>query len=119
MKSLITISAILLFSIVLIGVPTKGNCQAKSDYEYAYIVVSGKIFSKKLNVEVDFGDEPDQIKKGEQYSMALTGKKSYIAVINYMVKEGYEPFETLEFNYTYQGTGGTSGLGMIFRRKIE
>ena len=109
----------MLFLAALIGTPIKGICQEKSNYEYAYIVVSGKLFSKKLNVEVDFGDEPDQIKKGEEYSNSLTGKKSYIAVINFMVKDGYEPYQSLEFSYTYQGTGGTSGLGMIFRKKKE
>lgn len=53
---------------------------------YTYISVSGKLFSKKLNVVVDFGDSPEQIKDGQEYSQVLTNKKSYAAILNYMIE---------------------------------
>ena len=86
-------------------------------YTYAYISVSGKLFSKKLKVEVDFGDTPEQIKAGEEYSEILTNKKSYAAVLNYMVDNQFELVETLEYTYSYEGTGGTSGIVFIMKKK--
>jgi hypothetical protein len=118
MKSIPSLAKFMLIAIICLLFYNNTYAQAKSD-EYVYITVSGKILSKKLNVEVDFGDEPDQIKKGEQHSTILTGKKSYVAVLNYMFREGYELVSTSEFTYTYQGTGGTSGLGIIMRKKQE
>jgi hypothetical protein len=86
-------------------------------YGYAYIAINGKVFSKKLKVEVDFGDTPEQIAQGEKYSELLTNKKSYAAVLNYMVENQFELVETLDYIYTYQGSGGTSGVVFIMRKK--
>jgi hypothetical protein len=95
-------------------------CQSVTDEnagdEYVFIMVTGKIFSKKLNVEVDFGDSPEQVKKSEEYSQALDGKKSWVAVLNYMLTKGYEMVELCELVSTYSGTGGTTGLGYFMRR---
>jgi len=118
MKTLKAISKLLLTSIIFFVLAKTADCQT-NDYEYVYVSVNGKIFSRKLNVEVDFGDKADQIKKGEVYRDSLTGKKSYIAVLNFMLKSGYELVETLEFTSTFQGTGGTSGVGIIMRKKRE
>ncbi|MBK7427288.1 MAG: hypothetical protein IPI60_09790 [Saprospiraceae bacterium] len=88
---------------------------------YAYISIQGKIFSKKLKVVVDFGDTPEQIKAGQQYSEILTDKKSYAAVLNYMVENDFELVETLtlESHSTAggNGSGGTSGIIFIMKRK--
>lgn len=119
MKSFKPLFTILLIVFLSSAVSENGNCQVKSNDEYVYIAVSGKFFSKKMNVEVDFGDEPEQIKKGEEYSKILTGKKSIIAVLNYMVKDGFELIETLEYTYTSQGTGGTNGVGLFMKKKKE
>ena len=75
--------------------------------------------SAKLNVDVDFGDEPEQIRKGENLSKTLSGKKSFVAVLNYMLRQGYELVSTVEYTATSQGTGGTVGLGYIMRKKNE
>jgi hypothetical protein len=37
-------------------------------------------------VEVDFGDTPEQIKAGKEYSEMLTDKKSFAAILNYMAE---------------------------------
>lgn len=87
------------------------------DYSYAYISVTGKLFSKKLKVEVDLGDTSEQITEGEKYSEILTNKKSYAAVLNYMVGNQFELVDTLDFTLTSQGTGGTSGIVFIMRKK--
>ena len=86
-------------------------------YSYAYITIEGKGFGKKLKVNVDFGDTPQQIKIGEEYSETLTNKKSYAAVLNYMSENGYELVGSGDNSFSYQGTGGTSGIIFIMRRK--
>lgn len=90
-------------------------------FSYAYISIEGKLFSKKLKVIVDFGDTPEQIKAGKEFSEKLTNKKSYAAVLNYMVENEFELIETLglEVSSSYGGTGsgGTSGIIFIMRKK--
>lgn len=86
-------------------------------YSYAYISVAGKLFSKKLKVEVDFGDTPEQITQGHEYSEYLTNKKSYAAVLNYMVEQQFELVNTLDLAESYQGTGGTSGIVFIMKKR--
>jgi hypothetical protein len=85
-------------------------------YTYAYILVEGKAFSKKLKVDVDFGDTPEQLKAGKEYSERLTNKKSYAAVLNYMVESGFELVQTLDYTSSYSGSGGTSGVVFIMRK---
>lgn len=87
------------------------------EYAYAYISINGKLFSKKLKVNVDFGDTPEQIAEGEKYSEILTNKKSYAAILNYMVDNQFELVETLDYVETVQGNGGTSGIVFIMRKK--
>lgn len=86
-------------------------------YSYAYVRVQGKAFSKKLKVDVDFGDTPEQLKVSEEYSEVLTNKKSYAAVLNYMAENGFELVQTLELTSSYQGSGGTSGVVFIMKKK--
>ncbi len=112
---LITKTLIVLFALMLI----QETISAQSSDEYVYVSVSGRLFSKKLNVVVDFGDSPEQIIKSEKYTEILTGRKSYIGVLNYMSNEGYELIETMTFTYIQQGTGGTRGLGFILKQTKE
>jgi hypothetical protein len=113
------------FSLLFMSFPQQGICQSdntsaqNSGDEYVYLKVYNKFLSTKLNVDVDFGDEPDQLKKGEEFSKTLTGKKSFVAVLNYMLQQGYELVSTVEYTYTSQGSGGTVGLGYIMRKKKE
>ena len=86
-------------------------------YLYAYISIEGKAFSRKLKVQVDIGDTPQQIKDGKEYSDSLTNKKSYAAVLNYMAERQFELVETRDDNFTYQGIGGTSGIVFIMRKR--
>jgi hypothetical protein len=88
----------IIISIFLISLSQVTFAQDQS-YSYAYISISGKLFSKKLKVEVDFGDEPKQIAEGDKYSELLTNKKSYAAVLNYMVENQFELVETLDYIY--------------------
>ncbi|WP_379090165.1 hypothetical protein [Pedobacter sp. UC225_65] len=94
----------------------EGQVQDKAN-PYAYILIEGKLFSKKLRVEVDFGDTPEQLKAGKEYSEKLTNKKSYAAVLNYMVENQFELVQTLDYTNNYSGSGGTSGIVFIMRKK--
>lgn len=115
MKTL-KIGLTLIISIFLISLSQVTFAQDQG-YSYAYISINGKLFSKKLKVEVDFGDTPEQITEGEKYSELLTNKKSYAAVLNYMVENQFELVETLDYTYTAGGSGGTSGVVFILRKK--
>ena len=76
----------------------------------------GKAFSKKLNVEVDLGDTPEQIELGKSYSEVLNNKKSYAAILNYMAEKKYELVESRDITGSYQGTGGSYGIILIMRK---
>src|SRR5688572_16713948 len=122
MKNILTLAFVAMFRLAAFSQDTQGTDIKKrhtevETYSYAYISVYGKLFSKKLKVEVDFGDAPEQIKAGREYSEILTNKKSYAAVLNYMVENQFELVETLDYNETYQGSGGTSGIVFIMRRR--
>lgn len=86
-------------------------------YNYAYITLAGKGFGKKLKVDVDLGDTPEQIRAGKEYSEILTNKKSYAAVLNHMADNQYELVESRDYSFSYQGTGGTYGIILIMRKK--
>lgn len=113
-KIKIFLPLILLTILILCSSETSAQ---ESSYHYVYISVRGKSFSKKLKVQVDFGDSEEQIKLGEEYSELLTNKKSYAAVLNFMVEKEFELVETLEYNSVDQGSGGTSGVVFIMRKK--
>ena len=112
---LFTISTNLTFSQNLVINRTE-TVQKNSATEYVYIRVQGKAFSKKLKVDVDFGDSEAQLKKGEDYSEILTNKKSYAAILNYMAENNYELLQTIEITSSYQGFGGTTGVIFIMKR---
>jgi hypothetical protein len=84
---------------------------------YVYLSVEGKLFTKKLKVQVDFGDFPEQLEAGKEYSNYLTNKKSYAAVLNYMVEKQFELVQALELTTSHKGTGGTSGIVFIMKKK--
>jgi len=86
-------------------------------YLYAYITIQGKGLFNKLKVEVDFGDSDEQTKEGKEYSLILTNKKSFAAILNYMAERQFELVTTREETYTYQGTGATYGVIFIMRKK--
>lgn len=111
MKTLF-LTAFLIASFMLAGqLSTYGQSQ------YAYVSVNGKPFSKKLKVDVDFGDEPDQVTKGEEFSAVLKNKTSFASILNYMVDNGYELVETLDVVFMQGGNGGTQGVRFILKKK--
>jgi len=92
------------------------NKNATPKYSYSYITVMGKIFSKKLNVEVDLGDAPEQIELGKNYSELLNNKKSYAAILNYMAEKKFELVESRDIVQSYKGSGGSYGIILIMRK---
>jgi hypothetical protein len=115
MKNLKLISTFILAT-VLAASPLSAFTQDVS-HSYAYISIDGKLFSRKLKVVVDLGDTPEQIREAEEYSEKLTNIKSYAAVLNYMVEKQFELVEVLDYSQNFQGTGGTSGIVFIMRKK--
>lgn len=118
MKAIIVLAAVLIFGHTAMaqGLPTLTSKTTPISTSYAYIQIQGKVLSKKLKVEVDLGDSPAQIKAGEEISETLTNKKSYAAILNYMVESGYELVDTLEYTSSYAGSGGTAGIVFIMRK---
>lgn len=108
-------SSLTVFSQGVKKIEIENQIQNKT-YSYAYILIQGKLFSKKLRVNVDFGDSPEQIKAGKEYSEKLTDRKSFASILNYMVENQYELVQTLDYTDTYSGTGGTSGVVFIMRK---
>jgi hypothetical protein len=112
-KVRIVLSGILIVLFTSFSTDSKAQEQT---YTYAYISIAGRLFSKKLAVQVDFGDTEEQIADGEKFSEFLSEKKSYAAVLNYMVDNKFELVETLDYTYSYEGSGGTSGVVFIMRK---
>lgn len=116
---------ILLFFIVIsLTISAQDNTKSKTEeqvqyqkYTYAYISIKDKALSKKKTVEVDLGDTPEQINEGKEYSEKLTNTTSIASVINYMAKNQFEFVEMSNFVYLYDGTGGTSRVVVVMRRK--
>lgn len=95
------------------------NSSLRSDYPslYAIVTVVGKAFSKKLKVEVELGETPDQINIAKEYADSLTNKKSYATILNFMAAAGFELVESRDNNLSIQGTGGTYNTMFILRKK--
>ena len=121
MKFFLLLVLITVISFTTFSQVNQTNKQKGQAFSHAYISVSGKLVSKKLKVIVDLGDSPEQVKLGEEYSDMLKNRKSYAAILNYMVENEYELVETLtlEEGSSYQGTGsgGTSGVIFIMKKR--
>lgn len=87
-------------------------------YTYAYIFIIGRPF-KKLKVEVDLGDTPEQIKLASDYADILSSKLSYSAILNYMSENDYEFIESRSDMFSFQGTGGSNGIIFIMRKRVR
>jgi hypothetical protein len=121
MKNILMLAFIVAINLTAFSQDNQTGKVKDQAFSYAYISVEGKIFSKKLKVEVDLGDTPEQIKAGQEYTEKVTNKKSYAAILNYMVENEFELVETLTLvgNSSYQGTGsgGTSGIIFIMKKR--
>ena len=101
----------LLFTVVLYSQSGK--------YEYAFVTVEDREFSKKLKVKVDLGDTSKQIKKGEEFSTSLNKIKSHASILNFMGSHKFELIETKEMSASYQGSGGSNGIVFIMRKELQ
>ena len=111
------ISLVLLFTLFSCLIVFSQEDNQNNENAYAYIVVQGKAFSKKLIVEVDLGDSLEEIKKGKEFSNILMNKKPYAAILNYMSQNKYELVESRDLNFTFQGSGGSSGIVLIMKKR--
>lgn len=111
---LITVSAIAIFSSFIIA-----NSNEKQKYEYAYISVQGRSFSKKLVVYVDLGQKTKELETAKKYSPSLSQFKSYASVLNAMDLIGYELVDSESTAFSYQGTGGSYEMIYLFRKRTD
>lgn len=115
----ILFSLILVFSSnLLFAQSVNGKPIAEIDAEYIQIVGTAKLFSKKVNIEIDFG-QVDKIFKAKDTQIKdkdgkLTTFNSMIDALNFMNKNGYEFVQaytiTVQNQYVYH---------YLMRRKIE
>lgn len=102
---------------LLLGSATNQLSAQEQEISFALVTVHDRALTKKLNVAVDLGDTAYQKAEGERYSELLTDKKSYAAVLNYMTGEGYELVETLTKIGSVEGSGGTTGIVFLLKKK--
>lgn len=96
---------------------TKNQIQNVETPKYVYLTIEERGLSSKLDVKVDFGDTEQLIKLGEEYSKALTGKRSYAAILNYMAERNYELVERKELvNYYKDNTRTNFGVTYIMKK---
>lgn len=101
----------LIFTFVVFVCPEEVSAQYDIDL-YAFISIENKDLSKKAKVKVDFGDTPDQVKIGKVYSEILSEKKTYAAILNFMVEDQFEFVETIDLANISKGT-----IGLVFVMK--
>ena len=107
---------IIIFLVSMLSIPSNGLFAQDKPYEYAYVSIDGKSFSKRLKVKVDFGDKEEEINKGKDYSKILSDKKSYVAILNYMLEHEFELVESF-VNYSVGGSDDTAGIVFLMKKK--
>ena len=65
MRNILMLALIVAINLTAFSQDNQTEKEKDHAFSYAYISVEGKIFSKKLKVEVDLGDTPEQIKTGQ------------------------------------------------------
>ena len=85
-------------------------------YQYAYVQVRNREFSKNLKVYIDLGDRPAQLSESKAFSDSLSHTQSYTAVLNFLSAHGYDLVSSQALQTSYRGTGGSSGLLFILKR---
>lgn len=121
MRKILTLAIIMTTSLTAFSQDVKkAETESQSldeTYSYAYFSVQQMLLPTKLKVEVDFGDTPEQIDAGKEYSKTLTGRKSYAAILNYMGERQFELVSMVGLTYSYQGSGGGTGVTFVMRKK--
>ena len=108
MKKLIVILAINLFLLGDLYAQTVNDIPIKDiDVEYIQILGTSKLFSNKLSIEIDFGqenkyfssDKDTRVKNSEGKNMIFN---SMIDALNFMTKNGYEFVQAYAFTVNNQ-----------------
>jgi hypothetical protein len=92
--------------------------EPKVKYTYAYVLVDGKI-GRRVKVHIDTGDKPFPVPNKEDAIKTLRKKRSYVAVVNFMIEHGYE---VVSINQAYEmaaGNAGIEGLSCVMRKPLE
>ncbi|MBL1409478.1 hypothetical protein [Sphingobacterium faecale] len=93
---------------------------SKTSTTYAYVTVSNKTLSKKLKVNVDLGDTPEQQEEGNRLSDELYNKESHAAILNYMAEKNFELVETIAKQHPHStNAGALDGIVFIMRKSQQ
>lgn len=99
-----------------------GKLLAQSDLIYAYVSVYGKAMRnsgetiEKMDIAVDLGNLASQQQMAEGYAFKMKDFQSYAAVLNFMANKGFRLVDTIQFEKSINGTGGTTGVHFIFEK---
>ena len=93
-KLVIVTGLFFLGSSIAFSQSVNGKAIAEIDVEYVQIVGSAKLFSQKVNINIDFGQENKVFKAKDTQIRDANGKlttfNSMIDALNFMSKCGYE-----------------------------
>ena len=104
MKKIFLLLTMQLFILTVINAQTVNDTPLKNiDVEYVQIVGTSKLFSNKLSIEIDFGqenkffssDKDTRLKNSEGKNMVFN---SMIDALNFMTQNGYEFVQAYAFS---------------------
>lgn len=82
--------------------------------------MSNKSLSKKLKVNVDLGDAPEQQEEGKRLSDELDNKESHAAILNYMAERDFDLVETIVKQHPHStDAGALDGIIFIMRKSEQ
>lgn len=87
-------------------------------FDYAYVLVDGRL-GKRLKIHVDTGDQPFPVPNKKDVIKKFRKKGSYVAVVNFMIEQGYEVVNITHAYEMAAGNAGVEGLSCILRKARE
>jgi hypothetical protein len=123
MKKVLIIMAMLLSGMAY-SQTVNGISLKDLNVDYVMIVGQGKVFSNKVNVEIDFGQETSIWKGGKEMKLLdENGKKvelnSMIDALNFMSTAGYEFIDAYAITVDNGIAGKQNAYHWILRRKVD
>ena len=113
-KTLSIVCLTVLFALL----PTEGMAQ-KEPIDYAFVVIQGKPFTKKMRVLVDLGGSPGQRHEAERLAALFPEITSYATVLNEMTAQGYDLEQVLVREIGVAVNGGSSADMLNMRKQSD
>jgi len=117
----------LIFTIILLELITLNSLAQDSSLveQYCNLIVTGKMFSNKVNIIIDFGKEEMKWNKDQRIKDEQTGKAieftSVIDALNYMGKQGWMLINAFPMNLgaTTVSQPGTNTFYYYFKKLFK